>query len=134
MIHVPDNPKWLEAAGGIRAAFDYTVLDQTGKPILNTTNYVAQETTTYVSGVKTTPHPGSGSVNQDGKFLDFLAWVNSSGPVPATAKGVRKQVISILDNNTGKSIQVRVNCLVFTASDVTVNDVTNSIDQSCGTF
>jgi hypothetical protein len=112
----------------------YTVLDQTGKPILNRTNYVANETRTYVSGVQTKPHTGSGAVDQDGKFADFLAWINSYGPVPPNAKGVRKQVISIVDNNTGKNVQVRVNCLVFTATDVTVNDVTNSADQSCSTF
>ncbi|MBV9265667.1 MAG: hypothetical protein JO061_05810 [Acidobacteriaceae bacterium] len=112
----------------------YTLLDQNGKPILNTTKYIAEETRAYVSGVQATPHTGSGPVNEDGKFSDFLAWVNSAGPVPANAKGVRKQVITIRDTTNGNTKQVRVNCLVFTPSDVTVNDVTNQTDQSCSSF
>jgi hypothetical protein len=128
------QPQAVGSGWGYTRCAVYTLLDQTGKPILNTTNYVANEIRTYVSGVETKPHTGSGSVSQDGKFADFLAWVSGSGPVPAAAKGVRKQVISIVDQNTGTSVQVRVNCLVFTASDVTVNDVTHNTDQSCSTF
>ena len=127
--------KLLGHGWGYSRCGTYTLLDQTGKPILNTTNYIAQETRISVSGnYSPASHTGSGPVSNDGKFSDFLGLVNSNGPIPAKTRGVRKQTISIVNTTDQSTVPVRVNCLVFTSSEVTVTDVTASTDQSCSKF
>jgi hypothetical protein len=122
---------------GYSRCITYTVLDQTqpGKPILNTSHYVANEQITKISATynaKLSTQSGI-AVNQDGQFVDFQALVSSS-PLPGGTKGVFKQIITIVDTTNGQQYQVRVNCNVKTASDVAAHDVTAQTDQSCNGF
>ncbi len=114
----------------------YTLLDQTGKAMLNTnTRYWARETRTMVyANYSANSNIGQGAVDDDGKFFDFLALSSPSHALPSNTKGVRKQVITISDTTANKTYTVRINCLVFTATDVKVNDVTTSGDQTCASF
>jgi hypothetical protein len=124
------NVDYSSAYGYLRC-LTYTTLDQKKKPILNTTNYRVEEViTVVVSTFSGDPVIGSGQVNKDGKFLDMLR-IAKDGLVPTGSKGVFKQVVTIRDTTSGTPYQVRVNCIVFSATDVKVNDVTTSADQSC---
>ncbi|HZI55186.1 MAG TPA: hypothetical protein VFF39_00355, partial [Verrucomicrobiae bacterium] len=73
-------------------------------------------------------------VSRDGKWVDFVALIRGSGPIAADAKSVTRQVITIKDSNNGMSYMVRINCIVKTAADVSINDVTTSSDNSCTSF
>jgi len=116
----------------------YTLLDQSnpGKPILNTTKYIAHEDTTVVKSTYNAQQIAGVEqrVSRDGKWVDFVALIRGSGPIAADAKSVTRQVITIKDSNNGMSYMVRINCIVKTAADVTINDVTTSSDNSCTSF
>jgi hypothetical protein len=124
---------------GYQRCMTYTLLDQSqpdGHAILNSgSRYTAVETITHVSSTyPSTGEPANATVNDDGTFMDDLNLVNGKGPIPNTTKSVVQQSISIKDSTTGKSYPVRNNCLIRTAADVTVMDVTTSGDKTCKSY
>ena len=113
---------------------EYTLLDQMKKPILNTTTYIADEVVRVVYGTYTAKvDTASVAVSKDGKFRDELRLIRDQS-IPAGTKAVWKQVISIRNTANGAVYQVRVNCMVRTATNLQVNDITTSGDQSCSGF
>jgi len=71
-------------------------------------------------------HTSDSSTNADGEFLDGLVLLgNSANAIPANACSILKQTITV----TGNKSPIRVNCLRFGSTDVTITDVTLNPSQ-----
>ncbi len=69
---------------------------------------------------------GDSSSNVDGEFLDQLLLLNTKPqPLPANACSISKQSFTA----TGNKNPIRINCLQFSATDVTITDVTANPSQ-----
>jgi hypothetical protein len=69
---------------------------------------------------------GDSSTNADGEFLDALVLLGTSpSAIPANACAIDKQSITV----TGNSKPIRVNCIQYSATDVTITDVTSNPSQ-----
>lgn len=68
---------------------------------------------------------GNNQTNADGEFLDDLALLGSA-QLPTGACSIIKQSFTA----TGNTSAIRVNCLQYSATDVTITDVTSN-PSSC---
>lgn len=118
-----DGPRW-----GYSRCATFTLLDQNGRGITSG-NFTASE---IVSTINSNP-PGlqanqGGGPLVSGAFMDFWAFVARSSPPPQPGEFViARQNITITDNLTGRQFSnIRINCLNFQSTDVTVKDITTS--------
>ena len=117
-----DGPRY-----GYSYCATFTLLDQNG----NTMKVGNLKATEQVSTISSNP-PGltaktGGGPLSNGTFQDFWAFVGTSAP-PGPGQYVKaRQSITIIDNNTSLTYSnLRINCLDFEATDVTVTDITKA--------
>jgi hypothetical protein len=128
-----NKQKWTSCDGtqsanneyGYMRCVTYQIYDQDTPPNPIAFSYSLKETlTTIDSNITVKMNSGSSSSNDDGQFLDMLALVSGSA-IPTNACNIVKQTIVALSTHT-----IRVNCIKFGESDVTITDVTSN-PNSC---
>lgn len=121
---------------GYRYCVTYTAVDQDGHAMKNTATLTASESVTKVSA-NYTPQPNVADsplgLNNAAQILDMLATVQQDKAISAGLKGVFKQTLTVSDSSSGVSL-TRINCLVYSTTDVTVNDVTKAQNKTCTNF
>lgn len=120
-----DGPRW-----GYSHCATFTLMDQeTPARAITSGSFTASETVATVasnpSGLKA--NVGGGPLT-DGSFLDFWAFTAKSAPPPQPGEYVIvKQNITVTNTASGKSYtNIRINCLNYQSTDVTVTDITKS--------
>ncbi len=120
------NQTWTSCDGtqsannryGYQRCVTYQVNDQHGNAIEAV--LAVQETVTTISqNINSNMSNGNSSTNTAGQFLDGLALLSTSA-LPSNACSIVKQSFTV----TGNSSPIRVNCIQYGPSDVTVTDVT----------
>ncbi len=116
----PNVPRW-----GPRVCLTYTLLDQTGKAITNSSNLTASETLTYESGQKPVPEGFSDAGLTNGTLGDTQAFFSTAGPVPSSYNLDFLQTITIKNTTTGQTWTPRQNCIKWSGpTSITITDVT----------
>jgi hypothetical protein len=108
----------------------YTVLDQESPPVqIKASGIAFSEVLTVVasnpSGVQN--NSGSGATDANFILMDFYAFGSQTATPPSGTYVVYKQTITA--TSTGKA--VRVNCLDYETSGITVTDITSSPGTTC---
>jgi len=108
---------------------DYVVLDQASVRI-DAAMVIREDVTVQATNVGLTSHTGDGATDSTGLFKDFLAFGNSTtGPQPGDF-AINRQILSVAIG--AQSFTVRVNCMNYQATDVTVTDRTSSgVNVNC---
>jgi hypothetical protein len=112
-------------AYGYQRCLIYQVKDQNSNDIQQ--NLVVNETVSVVDpgNVTSNLHTGNSSTNPAGQFEDGLVLIGTS-TIASNACEILKQSFTA----TGNASPIRVNCLKFGSSDVTITDVTSN-PNSC---
>jgi hypothetical protein len=126
------NQTWTSCDGsehksnqyGYQRCVNYQVKDQDGDDIQAVLS-VSEAETVVDQNISTSLNNGNNSTNADGQFQDDLALLNTS-PLPGNACSILKQSFTA----TGNSSPIRVNCLQYSSTDVTITDVTSN-PNSC---
>jgi len=119
-----DGQNSMNNAYGCQRCLIYQIEDYAGNPIPE--NFAVQEVVSQVDGNVSAPlQTGNNVSNAGGQFSDALIFIKSS-PWPSNACWIGKQTITA----TGNSSPIRVNCIQFGASDVSITDVTSN-PNSC---
>lgn len=115
-----DNSQSQNKAYGYQRCVTYQIEDSGGHAIYE--NFTVQEAVTTVDqNITPKPNPGNSSSNAAGQFQDTLALI-STGALPSNACSIVKQSITA----SGNSSPIRVNCLWYTSTDVSITDVTSN--------
>jgi len=102
----------------------YQINDQNGDAMEGV--FAIQEVVTTIDqNINTNMKSGNSSSNQAAQFLDGLV-LTSSSALPGNACSIVKQSFTA----TGNPSPIRVNCLQYSSSDVTITDVT-AVPDTC---
>jgi hypothetical protein len=126
------NQTWMSCDGsqkksnqhGYQRCVTYQVKDQNGNDMAAVLS-VSETVTVVDQNINTNMNNGNSSTNAAGQFLDGLALLSTS-TLPSTACSIIKQSFTA----TGNSSPIRVNCLQYRSTDVTITDVTSN-PNSC---
>jgi len=123
------NQTWTSCDGtqsvnnvyGYQRCVTYQVNDQNGKPIYQ--NFTITEAVGVVDpgNITSSMRTGNSSSNPTGQFLDGLALFGKSALL-SNACQIVKQTITA----SGNPNPIRVNCIQYSSTDVTITDVTSS--------
>jgi hypothetical protein len=104
----------------------YQVKDQENpaQPINKLFDPVHEDVVTVVSNYPANDHTLDSASNTAGQFEDFLSLLGDKALSSGTCSYV-KQSFTV----PGNANPIRVNCLHYTADDVTIEDVTSNPDQ-----
>ena len=129
-----DGNTLLSVCYGYSQLVTYTVLDQTGAAILNS-SLTASENVTVVSsnpsGGKTTTATKPVPLNSAGQFRDVLAFCFNAPPPPQPGEFVKSKQALTINAATRTYNNLRINCLDQESSDVTITDVTSTPSATC---
>lgn len=119
-----DGLKSINNAYGYQRCVVYQINDASSQPIPE--NFGVQEAVSQVDGNIPAPlQSGNNISNAGGQFDDEIALVSTS-PLASNSCWIGKQTITA----TGNSSPIRVNCIRYSSSDVTITDVTSN-PSSC---
>lgn len=126
----PKSPTALR--WGYRNCYRYTLLDQFGAPMKNPAAFTMSETVHAVDTNYATDYSMSGlQLNDAAQCLDEISLFNPAGPIPTGKYNKAKQTIYATDTASGQPYTVRINCLSFTSTGVTMTDTTSNPSNSC---
>jgi hypothetical protein len=112
---------------GYQRCVYYQIQDSKSNPIYAT--FTVNESVSVVAqNITVTTDTGNSQSNSTGDFGDELHLISTS-PLPSNACSVSKQTFTV----SGYSQPIRVNCLQFSQSDVSINDVTANPSQCSST-
>jgi hypothetical protein len=126
-----DGTTTVNNSYGYERCVFYQIEDASGNPVYATFN-VDESVTVVVQNITPSTSTGGTQTNSTGDFGDDLHLISAS-PLPANACSVRKQTFTV----SGSSQPIRVNCLQFSQTDVSITDVTanpgecSSANYSC---
>jgi hypothetical protein len=124
--HTYSNQTWTSCDGtqslnnryGYQRCVTYQIKDQNGSDMIGVVK-LSEAFEQVDQNINTNLNSGNNSSNEAGIFLDDDSLVNTS-PLPSNACSILKQTVTA----SGNPSAIRVNCLQFSSTDMTITDVT----------
>ncbi|HEY6766245.1 MAG TPA: hypothetical protein VI386_15930, partial [Candidatus Sulfotelmatobacter sp.] len=115
-----DGSEALNKQYGYQRCVTYQVNDQNNNAIQSVLG-ISEAVAVVDQNINTNMNSGNSSTNTAGQFLDADTLINTSA-LPSNACSIVKQSITA----TGNASPIRVNCLQYSSTDVTITDVTSN--------